>query len=323
MKRLITAAMTLSLCFALLAPAAAQPENARRAIATNNLIVVSNSTDLPDAHAVHPAVYKIDGANYFRLRDVAMLLNGSAKQFSVVYDDETKSVSIVPGEPYSPTGTELSGSAAETADAIVTNNTIRIGGEEVSLTVFKIDGSNYFKLRDLGRALDFRVSYDDETKAVTISGARSYEEDALPAVRYVRTNGYHEDVRYPVLTLIGSVEELEQYVEENRDSYDLSHRETVYADSTAGFADAIEAYDEPWFETHQLLLVLLEEGSGSIRHEVTAVTAGAEPAVDIDRLVPECCTDDMAEWHILIELEKGTFDSADGIAVRFTSKNME
>ena len=40
--------------------------------------------------------------------------------------------------------------------------------------MYKIDGSNYFKLRDLGQALDFYVGYDPAT-GVTISGDRGYE----------------------------------------------------------------------------------------------------------------------------------------------------
>ena len=88
MKKWYSAVLPLVLCVALLvsAPAAAQSEETYPAIATNNSIVVSNSADLPDAHLVYPAVYKIDGANYFKLRDLAMLLNGSAKQFAVDYD---------------------------------------------------------------------------------------------------------------------------------------------------------------------------------------------------------------------------------------------
>ena len=75
----------LGLCLSLLVPtqAAAHSDGACSAIATNNTIVVSNSTDQPDAHVVHPAVYKIEGENYFKLRDLAMLLKGSAKQFAV------------------------------------------------------------------------------------------------------------------------------------------------------------------------------------------------------------------------------------------------
>ena len=37
--------------------------------------------------------YNIDGANYFKLRDLACLLNGTGSQFSVGYDAATATVS--------------------------------------------------------------------------------------------------------------------------------------------------------------------------------------------------------------------------------------
>ncbi len=328
MKKLFSAVLTLTLSLALLIPAAAAGPatgyTPKAAKATNNAIVVSNSKDTPDAHLVYPAVYKIDGDNYFRLRDLAMLLNGSDRQFAVDYDDETKSVSIRSGEPYKAVGGELSGTAAEYGSAIPTNNAIRIDGETVTPTVYKIDGDNYFRLRDLGRALDFYVGYNDEMKTVSLSGAKRYDyasdPDGVPfAAQYIRTNGYHDGAKYPVVTLLDSADALRRYYEEYSGLYDLSHKETVYSDTTVGFADAIGGYDEAWFETHQLLIVLLEEGSGSVRHEVTKLTAGAAPAVEIDRLVPEVGTADMAEWHILIETPK-VFSDEDAFTVRFTAK---
>ncbi len=178
MKKLFAAVLTLCLILSTPAVAAGEPEETYPAIPTNNTVVVSSRTDVPDAHLVFPAVYKIEGANYFKLRDLAMLLRDSDRQFSVDYDDSTKAVSITTGKPYAPIGGELSGTAGETGSAALSNNVILIDGEAVSLTVFKIDGANYFKLRDLGEALDFHVGYDDETKTVFISGARGYEKDA-------------------------------------------------------------------------------------------------------------------------------------------------
>ncbi|MCR5683688.1 MAG: copper amine oxidase N-terminal domain-containing protein [Clostridiales bacterium] len=177
MKKLNSSLLMLALCFTLLSSTAAAVKlgETYSAIATNNAIVVSNSTDAPDAHLVHPAVYKIEGANYFKLRDIAMLLNGSDKQFAVNYDDNAKAVSITSGKPYTAIGGELSGTAAASCSAIESNNTISINGNSSDLKVFKIDGANYFKLRDLGQALDFYVGYDDETKTVTISGAKGYK----------------------------------------------------------------------------------------------------------------------------------------------------
>ncbi|MBQ2618381.1 MAG: hypothetical protein IJG08_02765 [Oscillospiraceae bacterium] len=178
MKKLYSAVLTLLLCLALLAPtiAAAQAEETCPAIATNNAIVVSNSADEPDAHLVRPAVYKIEGYNYFRLRDLAMLLRGSGKQFAVAYDAASNSVSITSGQPYTVVGGELSGVASERASATRSGDAVRINGSPVTLTAYKIDGANYFRLRDLGRALDFYVGYDDEMKTVFLSGARGYQE---------------------------------------------------------------------------------------------------------------------------------------------------
>jgi len=184
MRKLYAAALTLVLCLALLAPtlAAAQAEETCPAIATNNAIVVSNSTDLPDAHLVHPVVYKIEGANYFKLRDLATLLNGSNRQFAVDYDNAAQTVSITSGAPYTAVGGELSGVAAENSSAALSNNAIQIDGEPVALTVYKIDGENYFKLRDLGRALDFYVGYDDALKTVFLSGAKGYDLESDPEI---------------------------------------------------------------------------------------------------------------------------------------------
>ena len=178
MKKLYSAVLTLLLCLALLAPtiAAAQAEETCPAIATNNAIVVSNSADEPDAHLVRPAVYKIEGYNYFRLRDLAMLLRGSGKQFAVAYDAASNSVSITSGQPYTVVGGELSGVASERASATRSGDAVRINGSPATLTAYKIDGANYFRLRDLGRALDFYVGYDDKMMTVFLSGARGYQE---------------------------------------------------------------------------------------------------------------------------------------------------
>ena len=61
-----------------------------------------------------------------------------------------------------------------------TNDPIYINGQKMNVEVYKIDGSNYFKLRDLGKALDFYVGWSQE-RGVYIEGDRSYEEPAPSA----------------------------------------------------------------------------------------------------------------------------------------------
>ena len=122
--------------------------------------------------------------------------------------------------------------------------------------------------------------------------------------KVIRTDGYHDGETYPKSVWITSAGELGEYIEANKDYYWL---ESI---GDAGFRAAVSEYDDAFFAGHDLLFVLLEEGSGSVRHEVTQVTA--VPSADgktvirpeIDRLVPDVGTDDMAEWHVIIEIEK-------------------
>ena len=123
----------------------------------------------------------------------------------------------------------------------------------------------------------------------------------------IRTDGYHEDARYPAVRIIRSVQELNAYYEANKEEYGLGRRDNVSADSTIGFLDACDRYDGAYFEDHILIMVLLEEASGSNRHKVQSVNVSADGQcrIYIDRIVPEAGTCDMAEWHILIEPEAG------------------
>jgi len=163
-----------------------------------------------------------------------------------------------------------------------------------------------------------------ETEAaedVTSEGAPLYGGTVLQEifpenVQYIRTDGYAEGAKYPMVYILRTPEMLEEYYQGNRDRYDLAPRETVYADSSIGFADAITQYDAAWFAEHDLLMVVLEEGSGSIRHEVYAITETPEKwIIDIASIEPEVCTADMAQWHILIEVEKDLIDVTEPIPI--------
>lgn len=127
------------------------------------------------------------------------------------------------------------------------------------------------------------------------------------AVQHIRTDGYHEDMEYPVTKIIRSVQELNDYYEANKESYHLERRENPASDNTIGFLDACDRYDETYFQDRILVMVLLEEGSGSNRHNVDHVKIGSDGKlyVSIRSIIPEVGTCDMAQWHILIEPEKG------------------
>jgi len=59
-------------------------------------------------------------------------------------------------------------------------NRFLVNGEEKAMKAYKIDGYNYFKLRDLGDALGFGVAWDGEQRVVVIDTTVSELED-IPA----------------------------------------------------------------------------------------------------------------------------------------------
>lgn len=128
-----------------------------------------------DGKGATPTAYKIGGANYFPLRDVAMLLSGTKAQFSVEYDGEHNAVKLTTGKAYTPQGWELAGAASQSQEAIVGNDSIYINGEKADFTVFKIGGSNFFQIRDLGKALGFNVGWTAE-KGMFIESDKPYTD---------------------------------------------------------------------------------------------------------------------------------------------------
>jgi len=122
------------------------------------------------------------------------------------------------------------------------------------------------------------------------------------SAQYIRTDGGEEEESYPQYLVVESRAELDAYIMMHEDQYALGPRKEVTADSTIGFADAIVGYDEAFFEKNALVLVLLEEGSGSNRHKVQGITEEGE--ILIECIIPEVGTCDMAYWHIILELPK-------------------
>ncbi len=125
-----------------------------------------------DGRAVECDKYNIDGSNFFKLRDIAKLLSGTASQFEVGFADGV--VSITTGQPYTADGSELVVGADLSATAVPSAQTIRINGQtRGDLAVYNIGGNNFFKLRDLGEALGFGVDYDATSNTAVVRSAGS------------------------------------------------------------------------------------------------------------------------------------------------------
>ncbi len=138
-----------------------EPEVPAAAPTTQGLVV--------NGEARHAEIYNIDGFNYFKLRDVAMLLNDTGSQFGVEYDKERDAVVLSTGEAYAAIDGELE-TGEDKSDAIVPSaQIVEVDGEQVELTAFNIGGYNFFKLGELGEALGFDVDYDEEIETVIVT----------------------------------------------------------------------------------------------------------------------------------------------------------
>ncbi len=123
-----------------------------------------------DGKSIECEKYNIDGSNYFKLRDIAMILNGTGSRFYVGWDAEKKVISVETGRSYEPNGSELDLSGCDkSATAVPSTQTLLIDGVERSdLSAWNIGGNNFFKLRDLGDALGFKVDYDKPSNTAII-----------------------------------------------------------------------------------------------------------------------------------------------------------
>jgi hypothetical protein len=132
--------------------------------------------------------YNIAGSNYFKLRDVALALNGGARQFAVVWDASAGVISLKTGAPYIPVGGE--GSPGDGLEKTLATSavTMQLDGRELTLNACNIAGSNYFKLRDLGENLNFNVTWNGGANTVSIDTDEEYmDENAL--VKYSKSFG--------------------------------------------------------------------------------------------------------------------------------------
>jgi len=178
MKKLFAFLLLLGMIFAVSAPAfAADTVTAKP----------TSSTVLVNGENVSFNAYNINGNNYFKLRDLAYVLNGTEKQFDIGWDGENNTISLTSGEPYTVVGGEMADAIAGDKTAAPTNSKIYLDGEGIAFTAYKIGDNNYFKLRDIGMALDFGVVWNGADNSILIDTSEGYsgETDAgiVPALQ--------------------------------------------------------------------------------------------------------------------------------------------
>jgi len=120
--------------------------------------------------------YNIGGSNYFKLRDLALILNGTEKQFNVSRDENRNEINLISNSVYKANGQEMSKGDGIKKIAILNASGIYKDGTKLMIVAYNISGNNYFKLRDIGQAMNFGVTWDEKTSTIRIDTVKEYNE---------------------------------------------------------------------------------------------------------------------------------------------------
>lgn len=171
MKKFMTMAMAAAMVASVGTTAmAAEPKTAE----------LSNAKVAVNGEAIAPQAYTIDGYTYFKLRDVAKALVGTEAGFDVSWDQNARMIALQTGAAYkAQDGDTDAAEFAKKAEAHLSADPVMVNGAEATLEAYNIDGYNYFKLRDLGDAMGFEVTWDKEARMIGINSAEVTAESAV------------------------------------------------------------------------------------------------------------------------------------------------
>lgn len=159
-------------------------------------IVISPQKVMVDGIQKDFEVYNIDGNNFFKLRDIAYVLNKTNSQFSVDYNSETHMIETKKNNAYVAVGGEMNVGADKSNTAVKSSQKLVVDKLEKELVAYNIGGNNFFKLRDLGAQFDFGVDFNSAVNSVVIE---SKKEDKIVNITNVVAKTF-DGVMYVELT---------------------------------------------------------------------------------------------------------------------------
>lgn len=118
---------------------------------------------------------------------------------------------------------------------------------------------------------------------------------------YFDTDGvYAESIT--MVTAVRSKSELLEYYTRYKDVFNFDNEDSTHKGVETSFRKAMDTYDDQFFKRSFLVVILLQEGSGSTWHEVEGVQS--DGIVTVKRFTPELFTCDLSTCHFMIELRK-------------------
>lgn len=106
--------------------------------------------------------YVIDGVDYFKLRDLAVILNGTAHAFSIT-NAGNKTLAINTGRNYQPVGGELKVNTGVKATAVSKAYAITVDGVAKTISSYMIKGNNCVSIDEFSDLLEFVAIKNTQT----------------------------------------------------------------------------------------------------------------------------------------------------------------
>lgn len=121
-----------------------------------------------DGEKANVAAYGINGNNYFKLRDIAAIVNSTPKQFEVTWNGAQQRIDLMSNQPYTIVGGELGAVAAGNKIAKESKAIVYKDGAQAKYTGYMIGGNNYYKLRDVCDDFGIGVNWDAANQRVDL-----------------------------------------------------------------------------------------------------------------------------------------------------------
>lgn len=128
----------------------------------------SSAKLLVNGKEVNISGYTVNDSNYYKIRDIAMFLRTTGSKFNVEWDENLSAIAVLTGIKYIVVGGELDDENSVALDVEENTAPIYVDGEEMEITAYNINGSNYFKIRDLAQMIGFEVDWDGEAQAIIL-----------------------------------------------------------------------------------------------------------------------------------------------------------
>ncbi|HEY5587261.1 MAG TPA: hypothetical protein VIK78_22595 [Ruminiclostridium sp.] len=138
------------------------------ATSTNSKITVNGKKFTMDG-------YTFDKNIYVKIRDLASVLKGTSKQFSVDGDGVKKPIKLVSNSAYKAIGGELKKGDGKPKEVTKTTSENYIDGKKMNFTIYKINGETYFKMRDVMQKFNIYVGWDAKANSITLDTKKAYK----------------------------------------------------------------------------------------------------------------------------------------------------